>query len=171
MSCAGGNCRVGLQDGADALEGAERRVGDSVSHAVIILHPIAFAPHKVAFTIFLEQEGAFYIVLRCHFFIQRAVGEGYNRFEVVGEFYQIAAAPAAIIHIVAAIGMTEYKLVDGLRAVDNVIDQRMPEQILERAFGFVADGYADAADFSFVYIVRAEEEIVFAIFFDNRRCP
>lgn len=67
--------------------------------------------------------------------------------------------------------MTEDKLVDGLCAVDNVIDQRVPEQILERAFGFVADGYTDAADFPFMHIVCAEEEVVFAIFFDNGRCP
>src|SRR5690606_38094348 len=84
----------------------------------------------------------------------------------------VAVSPAAVDQVVLAVGVFEHELVDGLRTVVELVDEGLPEMILEGAGGLVGDGYADAADGVVVLdVVRAEEEVVATILFDDRRCP
>ena len=59
----------------------------------------------------------------------------------------VAVPPAAIDHVILAVLVLEHELVDRLRAVVEVVDQRLAQIILERPFRLVGHRHPDAADF------------------------
>ena len=68
--------------------------------------------------------------------------------------------------------VAENELVDGLRAVDDAVDQRFAQRVFVRAARTVSHGDADAAVFVVVLdVVAAEEEVIFALVFEYRRRP
>ena len=79
-------------------------------------------------------------------------------------------SPATVIHIVLSIFFIDV-LVDGLCSVYDVVDERFAQQVLVGAFGTVCNGYADTAYFAFVYVVGAEEQVIFAVFIEGCRGP
>ena len=80
--------------------------------------------------------------------------------------------PAAIIEIMLSIIVAEDELVDRLRAIVEGVHQRLADRILERPFGAVADRDTDTATLVVrLDVVRAEEEIIFAVLLDRRWRP
>src|SRR4029079_16305908 len=78
--------------------------------------------------------------------------------------------PAAVNDVVRAITILEYQLIDRLRTVVKPVDQRLAELVRERTRGRSSAGDPDAADLLVVLdVVRAEEQVVPAILFDDRR--
>ncbi len=152
---------------AFTFEGTEWAIADCICHAVAVACPSAFRPHEYVFAVADKHKRAFDIIFGCHFFINGAVVERNNAEQIGRESNHIAMAPAAIEHIVLAIFIAEYKLVDGLCAIYNVVDEGFAEGIAIGTFGTVGYRYTDAAYFTFVHIVCTKEEIVFVISFDD----
>jgi hypothetical protein len=71
--------------------------------------------------------------------------------------------PTAVIHIPRTVLVAEHELVDGLRAVHDLVDERFAQIILERTRGIVGHGYTDAADLALVHVIRAEKEEILAV--------
>ena len=80
--------------------------------------------------------------------------------------------PSAIVHIVSAIVITEHKLVDGLCAIHNFINQGLAQHIFERTCRIVCHSHTDTANLRVVlYVVPSEEKIIAVIGLDNSRRP
>ena len=88
---------------------------------------------------------------------QLSVGPRLDAEQIGRQAADIAVAPAAIIHIVPAIVVMEDKLVDGLCAVHDIVDERPAQRIPIGPFGPVGHSHTDAAHLAFVYIVATEE--------------
>ena len=101
-----------------------------------------------------------------------AVGERLQAGEVALQPRDVRVAPAAVDDVVLAVGVLEHVLVDRLRAVPDHLDQRLAEQVVERALGPVRNSDADAAHLAVVVdVVGAEEEVVLAVLLHHRRRP
>ena len=79
-------------------------------------------------------------------------------------------SPTTIIHIITPV-IIVHKLVDRLRSIHYLINQRLAQQIFVRSFRTIADCHANATNLSFVNIVRSKKEIIFSIFANHRRSP
>ena len=166
-----GDGRVGLQDRPFPLEGAEGAVGAGVGHVVVGAGPATLTPHKVVSPVSLEHERTLHIALRRHFLVDAPVLEGDEAHQVVTQLHQVAMPPAAVVHIVRPVVIQEDELVDGLRPVHDLVHERMPEGVLERAGGVVSHGDADAALPFLVHVVRPEKEVVLPVLPDHGRRP
>jgi hypothetical protein len=81
-------------------------------------------------------------------------------------------SPATVDDVVRPVGVPEHVLVDRLGAVMEARDQRPAEMILERPFGSAGPRHADAAELVVALdVVGAEEQVVPAVFFHDRRRP
>src|ERR1700760_4302402 len=80
--------------------------------------------------------------------------------------------PAAVNDIVIAF-ILKNEWVDRLRAVVDITNKRMSQQILKRPSGIVGYCHAYAANFLLIVvnIIRREKEIVLTTHFGNRRRP
>ena len=167
----GGHPGILLQDLPDALEGPERRVCDGIGHAVVGSSPASFAPHEVVFSLPLEHEGSFDVVLGGYLLAGFAVLEGNDAQQVGGQADHVAVSPASVVHVVLPV-VAEDELVDGLRSVDDPVDERPSQRIPVGSFGPVGDGYADAARLVVVLdVVAAEEEVVLPVGMNRRGGP
>ena len=79
--------------------------------------------------------------------------------------------PAAVVHVICAVDILEHELVDRLRSVDYLVDERPAEYILIWAFGPIRTCDADSALTLLVHVVAAEEQIIRSILPDDRRSP
>ena len=79
--------------------------------------------------------------------------------------------PASVEHIELPVVIAEDELVDGLRSVDNLIDEGLAEGILVGAFWLVADGNANTAYFALVDIIASKEKIELVVGLDDGWCP
>jgi len=159
---AGGDGGVLLEDLADPLEGAGGCVGDRIGYGVVGAAPPAFGPHEIIFSVAAEHPWSFDIAFWRDLFEHRPVGEGLEAGEAGFQPGDIAVAPSSIDDIVLTVLVVEDRLVDGLGAVVEFVDEGMTQVIFIGSFGFVGDGDADAADGAVVLdIVCAEEEKVF----------
>jgi hypothetical protein len=105
--------------------------------------PAAFGPHVVVAAVVLEHQRAFDVLRRRRDFLeQRAVGHRHDTGEVVLEPHDVGVLPAAVDHVMAAVVVTEDELVDRLRTVVELVDQRLADQVAIRPLGPVCDGDA-----------------------------
>ena len=80
--------------------------------------------------------------------------------------------PTTVIHIILIIvSVVENKLVDRLRPIHDLVDQRLTQQILIRPFRTIAHGNTDASDLSLVHVIRPKEKIILTVLVDYRRSP
>ena len=118
------DCRILLENRGDTIERSERRIGNRISDTIIGTCPAPFAPHKIVLTVLLEHERTFHISIRCHFLVDRPVFKRNQPGEIVVQANDITMSPTAVIHIVAAIIVTENELVDRLCPVYDLVDKR-----------------------------------------------
>ena len=75
--------------------------------------------------------------------------------------------PTTVIHIILIIvSVVENKLVDRLRPIHDLVDQRLTQQILIRPFRTIAHGNTDTSDLSLVHVIRPKEKIILTVLVD-----
>ena len=167
-----GDIEILPQDLPDTIERAKRRIGDGVSDLVIRSGPTTLTPHEVIFTILLKHKRAFHVILGSYLFINRSVLERYKSGKVFIQAYHVAVFPTTVIHIILIIvSVVENKLIDRLRPVHDLVDQRLTQQILIRPFRTIAHGNTDTSDLSLVHVIRPKEKIILTVLVDYRRSP
>ena len=81
-------------------------------------------------------------------------------------------SPTAVIHIILTVIVLEYKLVNRLRSVHDLANQRLSERILERTFRTIGYSHTYTSHFTLmIYVVCSKIEIIFPICFYHGRCP
>src|SRR5689334_13357279 len=172
MPRARGDGRVLLQDLAGTLEGAERGRPDRVRDRVVGTGPPALGPHEIIFVVLEQHECAFDVPRRCDLLERGPVGKRHEAREVRVELRDVAMPPAAVNDVVRTITILEYVLIDRLRAIVELVDQRFAEVVSEWSVGAACAGDADASHRRITLnVVRAEEEVVPSVFFHDRRRP
>src|SRR5678815_4120345 len=172
MAGPGGNGGVLLQDLADSLERSKGRRADGIRDGVVRAGPAALGPHEVVLVALQQHERAFDVTRRRDLLERAAVGEGNEARKIRIQLRDVAVPPAAVNDVVRAITILEYHLIDRLRTVVKPVDQRLAEVVRERTRGRSSAGDPDAADLLVVLdVVRAEEQVVPAVLFDDRRRP
>jgi len=172
VACSASDTLVALEDFTFEFEGAEGTVADGVSYAIVGTSPTSLTPHEVVSAVSLQHERPLDIILAGRNLVELLSVLPRNDGKEVGtQTADVAVSPAAVKHIELSVVVAEDELVDGLCAIDNLINKRLAECILIRAFGLVADGNADAAHLAFVNIIAAEEEVELIVCLDDGRCP
>src|SRR6185437_6654770 len=101
MTGAGGNGRILLEDLADALKWAGRRVCHRVGDGIVGSAPTTFGPHEIIFPIAADHIRTFHIAIRRDLLERGAVGEGDEAFKIGPEFSDIAMPPASRAYNIA----------------------------------------------------------------------
>ena len=172
MAGAAGDALIALKDFAFELEGTKGTVADGIGHAIVWASPAALAPHEVVLAAALQHEGAFNVLLAGRYLVELlSVFPRDDGKEVGAQLADVAMAPAAIEHIVLSVVVAEDELVDGLCAVDYLVDERFAESIFVWAFGTVAYGHADASNFAFMHIVPTKEKVELVVSLDDCGSP
>ena len=171
MTRTGSHRRVLLQDLVDALKGTERRIGNRIGHGVIRARPAPLAPHEIILAMLLEHKGPLHIAIRCHLLVDRSILKRYQPSEIGIQLHYVAMPPATVIHIIGAVVILEDKLVDGLRPIHNLVDQRFAQQILVGTLRTVAHRYTDATDLTLMHIIRTEKQVILTLLANHSRCP
>src|SRR5664279_976976 len=113
MSRAGRHVGVLLKDFSYPLERSQRRIRHGISDGVIRPGPTPFRPHEVVLAGPDKHHRPLDILLRSDLLEDRAIGERNEAGKVVLQAGDIAVSPAAVNHVILAIGIAEYRLVDG----------------------------------------------------------
>ena len=79
--------------------------------------------------------------------------------------------PATVIHVMYAVIIAEHELIDWLRAVDHLADERTTQQVAVRPLGTIGNRYTNATHLAGMHIVRPEEQIVTSRMAYDGRCP
>ena len=80
--------------------------------------------------------------------------------------------PSSVIHVVLSVIVTEYKLVYRLGSIDDLVNQRFAECILEWTFRFVGNSHTDTAIlFIALDVVASEKQVILVVGFNDGRCP
>ena len=132
MTGAGRHRRILLQDLAGALERAERRGPDRVRNRVVGSGPAALGPHEVILAVLQQHEGSLHVARGSDLLEGAAVGEGDETGEVVLQPGDVAVPPAPVHDVVGAVTVLEDHLIDWLRAVVELVDERPSQVVLER---------------------------------------
>ena len=133
------------EDSALELERPERRVAHAVVDAVRVSRPDAAGIHEIPLALALEHNRPLDIVLRSHVAPYRPlVVEREKRLEVGRKLDDVAAAPTAVDHVPLVLVLEDI-LVDRLRSVPELVDERLPKKVAVRPLGGVGDCNADAA--------------------------
>ena len=163
---AGSHGGILLEDLADALERPRGFIGHGIGHGIVGTAPAPLRPHKIILPVAQHHIRTLYIVLWRDLFEGRSVGERNESFEIGAKLNDIAMAPAAVDHIVLAVFIFKDGLIDGLRAVMELADERFAEIVFIGSFRTIGDRNADASPGRIVLdVVGGEEEVVAAAFF------
>ena len=94
-----------------------------------------------------------------------------QRYEIVAGERRWRASKLAGLTEVPVI-VTEYKLVYRLGSIDDLVNQRFAECILEWTFRFVGNSHTDTAIlFIALDVVASEKQIILVVGFNDGRCP
>ncbi len=169
---ARGNGQVLLEDLVEALEGADRVVGDAVRDSVVGAAPAALAPEEIVLALALEHLGPLDVVFRRNLLVLVAVGESADADHVLVDEGDVGVAVAAVVDVGLAVVVDEDVLVNGLSAVVVLADERLANGVQIRALGAVCDANANATIFVIcLNVVGAKVEVVFAIARDGSGGP
>lgn len=80
--------------------------------------------------------------------------------------------PAAVVHIHLAVVVLVHHLVDRLGDIDDLVDQRAAQRILERPSGAVADRHAGAVCLAIDFdVISAKEQVLLTVMLDGPGGP
>src|SRR5262249_46791800 len=128
--------------------------------------------HEIVLPVLHDHEGAFHITLGGDLLELGSIGEGNEACEVVVQPRNVAVPPATISNVVRAVPDLEYERIDRLRAVVKLIDQCLPQIVLERAARPARSGDTDASHLLVVLnVVSAEKKVIPTALMHNRRRP
>ena len=161
------------------MERPHHPIRHSVGYFVSAIGPTTFRPHEVIFSIADKHRRPFDIPLRGDLFDQIAIWEGCQSRKISIELTNVAMPPATVNDVVLLVFVLKNELVNGLRFIVKMIDQRFAQIVSIRAFGPIGHRNPNATHgivFHFVpfgtldVIGRKKQEILFVFFYD-RGCP
>ena len=79
--------------------------------------------------------------------------------------------PASVEHVILPVVIAEHELVNGLCAIDDVVNQWLAQGIHIGTLGLVGYGYADTAHLALVHVIGTEEEVEFVVRLNDGRSP
>src|SRR3954451_10952918 len=100
VPCTGSNCWILLEDFSDALEWAEDRISNRISHGIVRAGPTALTPHHIIFAVVDHHKGAFDVTFWRNLLEPVAVRELAKSPEIVLKRHDVAVAPATINEII-----------------------------------------------------------------------
>lgn len=116
----------------------------AILDAVVVPRPCSARVHEVPDTLALEHHGAFLIARRREITPKGTVRPGQDGLEVRRQANKCTAVPTAVRHVPVALPV-ENVLINRLRPVPELVNQRFPDQILVWASWPVGDRHANAA--------------------------